>query len=199
MDLILIRHSAPAIDEGVCYGQTDLPLAGDAQAAAQAIAARLAALQAPLPQVLWTSPLIRCSSIAAALAARHGRREIVDARLQELDFGSWERMRWDEIDRVQLDAWAADFWHARAHGGESVAQFEARVRLWFDECLVSCESSADSHCYVVAHAGVMRAIASFALGMPLEACMKLPLAMGAVAWLQRVGLSGEWTVVHWNA
>ena len=52
---------------------------------------------------------------------------------------------------------------------------------------------------VVAHAGVMRAIASFALRLPLEACQKLPLAMGAIAWLRRDGSLGEWSVVHWNA
>jgi alpha-ribazole phosphatase len=41
-------------------------------------------------------------------------------------------MRWDAIDRAAIDAWAADFAHARAHGGESVAQFAARVAAWFE-------------------------------------------------------------------
>ena len=35
------------------------------------------------------------------------------------------RQRWDSIDRALLDAWADDLEHARAHGGESLAQFVA--------------------------------------------------------------------------
>ena len=37
MDLILIRHPAVAIDAGVCYGQTDVPLADSAEISASAL------------------------------------------------------------------------------------------------------------------------------------------------------------------
>ena len=41
-----------------------------------------------------------------------------DDRLKEMNFGDWETQRWDEIDRALLDEWAANFEHARAHGGD---------------------------------------------------------------------------------
>ncbi len=132
MDLVLIRHPAPAVEAGICYGRSDVPLAEDARASSDSFFARLATLGVPPPQALWTSPLRRCSSVAAWLARRCRCVATADARLQEMDFGAWERMRWDAIDRAAIDAWAADFFHARLHGGESVAQFAARVAGWFD-------------------------------------------------------------------
>ena len=50
-----------------------------------------------------------------------------DERLREFDFGTWEGVRWDAIPRAELDAWAADFFHARPHGGESVHMLRERV------------------------------------------------------------------------
>jgi alpha-ribazole phosphatase len=144
MDLVLIRHPAPAVEAGICYGRSDVPLAGDARASSDSLFARLASLGVPPPQALWTSPLRRCSSVAAWLARRCRCVATADARLQEMDFGAWERMRWDAIDRAAIDAWAADFVHARLHGGESVAQFAARVAGWFEAWRASCGAFTDA-------------------------------------------------------
>ncbi|MEA3120942.1 MAG: alpha-ribazole phosphatase [Paraburkholderia sp.] len=142
MDLVLIRHPAPAVEAGICYGRSDVPLAENARVSSDSLFARLAALGVPPPKALWTSPLRRCSSVAAWLARRCRCVATADARLQEMDFGAWERMRWDAIDRAAIDAWAADFVHARLHGGESVAQFAARVAGWFEAWRASCDAFA---------------------------------------------------------
>ncbi|WP_206953569.1 histidine phosphatase family protein [Trinickia acidisoli] len=204
MDLVLIRHPAPAIDAGVCYGKTDVPLAGDAAESARALARRLAALDAPLPAYLATSPLQRCAGVARWLAEHFGCACGVDARLREIDFGDWEGQRWDAIDRAALDAWAADLRHARTHGGESVAQFEARVVAWFDlwrAPLASPSPSPASSVFAVTHAGVMRMIASLALDEPLETTLTWPLDMAAVVWLRREANADAdgWRLLHWNA
>ncbi len=187
MDLILIRHPAPAIDAGICYGKTDVPLAGDAAESAHALAARLAALAAPLPHCVATSPLRRCAELAQRLAPLLGRTCESDVRLQEIDFGEWEGRRWDA---------SADLRHARAHGGESVAQFEARVDAWLDMCRASAAPGASV--LAVTHAGVMRMIAALLLGETIETTLTWPLEMAAVVWLRRGGQTGEWRVVHWN-
>ena len=199
MDLVLIRHPAPAIEAGVCYGRTDVPLAGDAVEAAAAIAARLAALGTPTPNAFWTSPLVRCASIAAPLAARFGLPARVDARLQEIDFGTWEGQCWDAIDRAALDAWAADLQHARMHGGENVAQFSMRVGGWLDDwrdwrARATCGTTA----HVVTHAGVIRMLAALALDMPLDTLLQRPLGMAALVWLQREDEAGCWQIRAWN-
>jgi alpha-ribazole phosphatase len=195
VDLVLIRHPAVAVEAGVCYGRSDVPLAGEAAQEAARVAQRLAALGGAVPARVESSPLTRCAHVASALALGHGLALRVDARLAEMDFGKWEMQRWDAIERAQIDAWAADFEHARAHGGESVAQFDARVGAWFDDAGVS---GSEETVWVVTHAGVIRAIAARALDMPLSRCMRWPLEMAALVWLRRDAASGQWQLVRWN-
>ncbi|GLU35435.1 histidine phosphatase family protein [Trinickia caryophylli] len=195
MDLVLIRHPPPAVEEGVCYGCTDLPLAGAPDAAADAFVARLALLGAPSPQTLLTSPLVRCAGVAAELGKRLGLLPGTDARLREIDFGAWEGRRWGDIDRAALDAWAADLHHARAHGGESVAQCSARVAEWFEACRALAAGSA----WVLTHAGVMRIVAARALSLPLEQTLSWPVGMGGIVWLRGGRDEMRWQLVRWNA
>lgn len=204
MDLVLIRHPEPAIDLGVCYGRTDVPLAGDAALAAQVVLGRLAALGAPAPLQLVTSPLQRCAHLADRLARHFGCACGVDARLQEIDFGDWEGRRWDAIDRVALDAWAADLRRARMHGGESVEQFEARVGDWLAPLRAPAVPGASrsmpppSSVHAVTHAGVMRMIASLVLDEPLATTLAWPLEMASVVWLRRDPDDRQWRLLHWN-
>jgi len=198
MDLVLIRHPLPAIDAGICYGKTDVPLAGLATQSATMLAARLATLGAPLPRHFVTSPLQRCAHLAEALAKHFDCTAGLDPRLQEIDFGEWEGQPWAAIDRAALDAWAADLRHARMHGGESVAQFEARVGAWLDSWRTRMVEPGAS-VLAVTHAGVMRMAASLALGEPIDAVLKWPLEMAAIVWLRREPGGGAWRLLHWNA
>ena len=196
MDLVLIRHPAVAVEAGVCYGSSDVALAGDATQEAAALARRLEALGAPAPARVESSPLARCAHIAKAFAGQHGVAAGTDARLAEMDFGTWELQRWDAIERAQIDAWAADFEHARPHGGESVAQFEARVHTWFDAV---CATATGEPVWSVTHVGVIRAVTACLLDLPLSRCTRWPLQYGALVWLRREAADGPWLLVRWNA
>jgi alpha-ribazole phosphatase len=201
MDLVLIRHPAVGVPAGTCYGRSDVPLAGDPDAAAAEIAARLAALRAPLPPRVVTSPLGRCVRVATPLAGLHGLGLQHDARLAEMDFGAWELCAWDAIAREQIDAWTANFLHAREHGGESVGQFDARVQAGFEALIADAQGAPAA--WAVTHSGVIRAIAARALGVPLERCLRWPLEMAAIVWLRREasgggGASDGWRLVRWN-
>lgn len=196
MDIVLIRHPAVALDSGVCYGHSDVALADDVDVSASTLALKLATLQVPPPRVLMSSPLTRCAALAAALAAAFGCVLSHDERLKEMDFGTWEQQRWDSIDRILLDDWAANFEHARAHGGESVAQFVMRVRAWFDAFAQTRELAPS---YVVTHAGVIRVIASLVLEVPIERCLRWSLDMAGIVWLRRDEGERQWSLVRWNA
>ena len=196
MDIVLIRHPAVALDSGVCYGHSVVALADAAEISASALALKLATLQVPPPRVLMSSPLTRCATLAAVMANDFGCALSHDDRLKEMDFGEWEQQRWDAIDRELLDDWAANFEHARAHGGESVAQFVARVRAWLD-CVRARRASCRRR--IVTHAGVMRAIASLVLDVPLERCLRWSLEMAGVVWLRRDDAQQQWALVRWNA
>ncbi|KAA1010576.1 alpha-ribazole phosphatase [Paraburkholderia panacisoli] len=196
MDIVLIRHPAVALDPGVCYGHSDVALADAAEISASALALKLAKLQVPAPRVLMSSPLTRCSALAAEMANDFGCVLSHDDRLKEMNFGDWETQRWDQIDRALLDEWAANFEHARVHGGESVAQFVGRVRAWLEAFAQTRELSP---AYVVTHAGVMRVIASLVLDVALERCLRWSLDMAGIVWLRRDDESQQWVLARWNA
>ncbi|AJY42637.1 alpha-ribazole phosphatase [Burkholderia humptydooensis] len=199
MDVVLIRHPAVAVDAGLCYGSSDVPLAAGAAAGAAGILRRLRALGVARASRVWASPLARCADVARMLADDVCAPVEIDPRLREIDFGAWEMKSWDAIGRDALDRWSADLMHAREHGGESAAQFVARVRPALATLAASARAS-----WVVTHAGVMRALASQALDAPLEAMLARPIAMGGVVWLRRDDdcagdRAGAWRLEHWDA
>ena len=147
MPVILVRHTRPRVAAGVCYGVTDLDVAPTFDDEAAAVVATL-----PASDRLVSSPLRRCRRLAERIGAAQGIVPVLDERLRELDFGTWEGVPWDAIPRTELDAWAADFFHARPHGGESVHMLRARV----EAAIADYRRSGESH-VVITHAGVIKA------------------------------------------
>ncbi|WP_201157589.1 histidine phosphatase family protein [Rhodobaculum claviforme] len=148
MAVILLRHTRPAVAEGVCYGRTDLDL-GPCFAAE---AARLADALPPVTQVV-TSPLSRCHRLAQAIATARALPLRIDPRLIEMDFGRWEGVAWDAIPRAEIDAWAADLLHARPHGGETVAEMATRAAAALADL-----ARGPSPVLAVTHAGILKAV-----------------------------------------
>ena len=147
MALTLIRHTRPAVKPGICYGRTDLALAHTFAEEAEAVLAKLEPTEA-----LVSSPLGRCRALAELIGSAFHLQPVYDCRLQEMDFGAWEGQDWNDIPRMELDAWAADFLRARPHGGESVHAFVARVH----EVLAELRKDGMPR-LVVTHAGVIKA------------------------------------------
>ena len=144
--MILLRHTRPLGAEGLCYGRTDL-------APAASFADEFSCILSALPDVqrIVTSPLTRCLTLARALAEGRALPLDIDPQLIEMDFGTWENTPWDAVPRDQLDAWSADFLHARPHGGESVAMLAARTRAALDAL------TGPEPVLAVTHAGVIKA------------------------------------------
>ncbi|KQV52592.1 MULTISPECIES: histidine phosphatase family protein [unclassified Duganella] len=161
MELILIRHPQPDVASGVCYGSSDIP------AAADALAAGYAALAPQLADVLargyrlYSSPLQRCTALASLLGAF-----APDARLMEMNFGTWELRSWPDIARAEVDAWAADLLGYRPGGGETVREVAGRVQSFLD--------ALQHDAIVVCHAGTIRLMAAIAAGEPLQQAAAKP-------------------------
>lgn len=150
MGVTLIRHTRLKTADGICYGRTDLDVADTFNQEADAVL-RLA----PIAKIIVSSPLTRCQKLASALANARGLNIQTDMRLREMDFGAWEGRRWSDLPRAELDAWAEDFLHARAHGGECIAMLRARTL----EAIAEYRASDDTY-LVVTHAGVIKAALS---------------------------------------
>ena len=120
MKIVLIRHLAPMIPPGICYGRLDVGPDPDRAERATTLLAHPALSGVTR---VWTSPSRRCRWLAEAMALALPAALTVDPRLQELDFGDWEGKPWDAIDRATLDRWAEalpDF--CSLPGGESRAR-----------------------------------------------------------------------------
>lgn len=155
--LWLLRHAHPVIDAGVCYGRLDV--AADAARTAQAAKDFSGLL--PAGSVLRHSPLQRCMQLANALAAV--QPDLVpdlhcDPRLQEMDFGRWEGLRWAQIPRPDIDAWATDLATYAPGGGESLTAMLRRVQQALQHSW-GHDSGKDQRDVVwVTHAGVIRCV-----------------------------------------
>lgn len=157
MSLWLVRHALPLVGPGICYGRLDM--AADAaltQTAAQALATAL-----PLQARISASPRQRCLQLADALCAlRPDLRYDTDPRLQEMDFGQWEGMPWQQIPKAQIDIWTQDFFNHAPGGGESVADVMQRVGQAWDDI-----QPQTLPVVWISHAGVARAAQLLARGL----------------------------------
>ena len=171
MSIYLIRHPQPAIEPDICYGRSDIPLAGPVEPLLQPLRALL-----PADYRLVSSPLQRCAQLARAL---HPQPQF-DPRLQELDFGCWELQRWTTLGAATLDNWIASNLGDEIHGGESAAAFQQRIFHW-------CREQVDQTqpLVVVTHAGVIRAILARIHGWPLLQAMNHPLDFASVTRITR--------------
>ena len=191
MQLYLIRHPRPQVPPGICYGQTDLPLAEPAETSAAPLRAALAASRAPSSfgtLTVVSSPLQRCRLLAEALDARTQ----VDTRLMELNFGDWEQQPWDTIARSELDRWAAAPFAYCPPNGESPSEMAARVIAFAAE-LPSLAGGGDL--VVVAHHGPLRVLAAHLLGLPPSASLRLHFDF---ARLSCFDLASSGPVLRWH-
>ncbi|HXE38984.1 MAG TPA: alpha-ribazole phosphatase family protein [Azonexus sp.] len=162
MILHLIRHPTPVVEPGICYGRLDV-----AAENARAVADRLLGELPPgLP--VWSSPLRRCRMLAELL---HPAPRIDDL-LVEMDFGRWEGLRWDEVPRAELDAWAADVAGYAPPGGESPLMLQRRA-------LAFVAGLAVPEAVIVTHAGVIRTLLAHWRGVPPDEWTQLVFACGS--------------------
>jgi alpha-ribazole phosphatase len=150
--ILLVRHPAPDIEVGRCYGRLDVGLSASGHADLGRLAGILAATDIGR---VWTSPARRCRRVAEAATAF----PILDHRLQELDFGRWEGMWWDEVGRAELDAWAADPAFYAPPGGETGATLIRRVQAVCRDLLAAGED-----CIIVTHGGPLKVMSSLLRG-----------------------------------
>ncbi|WP_051978901.1 histidine phosphatase family protein [Edaphobacter aggregans] len=153
-DLLFIRHAETHMVGTFC-GQSDPSVNAAGHRQIQKLAERLRT--EPIVTV-FTSDLQRSLTTARALAESFAIPCITRPALREIDFGKWEGLTWEQIEKLDLifaTQWLEAFPHLTPPDGESFEIFEARVMAETSYLLSQSESSLIA---VVTHAGVMRAI-----------------------------------------
>ena len=169
--LYLIRHTAPDIAPGHCYGQLDVGLAQSFTREAQDTLHWL-----PPVGLVVASPLQRAHRLGELLAQEHRCPLHNDSRLMEKHFGAWEGRAWDDIPRPELDAWAANLEGYAPPGGESARQLLSRVEDFLQDIARTPQQSVA----VVSHAGSIRAMLALLGDAPLARVVEWQVEYGSV-------------------
>ncbi len=169
--LYLIRHTTPDIAPGICYGQLDIGVsAGFGEEAVNVLN------WLPSLDLIITSPLLRTRKLAEFLAQAHRCEARCEARLMEKHFGAWEGRAWDNIERGEIDAWAANIIGHTPSGGESAQQLMQRV----EDFLLDLAQLPQQSIALIAHAGPIRAILAQFADVPLTNTLNWQIDYGAV-------------------
>ncbi|WP_280345227.1 histidine phosphatase family protein [Nocardia neocaledoniensis] len=157
----------------------DEPLDESGRAAVRRVAVRQ--YTPPADAQVRTAPERRARETAEAL----GVVGEVDARLRDLDAGSWRGTEMSSLAQDQLFAWLTDP-EFRGHRGESVTDLVDRARFWLAEI-----ASAGRDTVAVTHPAVIRAALLVVLDAPPKSFWRIDIPPGCVT---RLHYRGTWTL-----
>ncbi len=169
MEIYIIRHTRVAVGKDTCYGQSNVPLA-------TTFDAEVAQFKTELPtdfDAVYCSPLQRCRDLADALQLEN---IIVNEALMEMNFGDWEGQKWNDINQDLLNEWMQDFTHQRTPNGENLMELYERIKVFLD----NLKQKPHKKALIVCHAGVIRCVWAYVLGIPLSNIFKLNVGYNEV-------------------
>jgi broad specificity phosphatase PhoE len=169
MLLTLIRHGEVEGRPWVFRGHSDPPLSSEGWE-------RMRACVTSLPTTfgrIVSSDLKRCREFAEEWSQATSVPLHIDRRLREIDFGIWEELAPDEVERQFPHEFASfraapESWPGA--GGESFAQFRDRITSAMHDLYTT---QGKKHIALVTHAGVIRQIISTSHNMSYASTLKL--------------------------
>lgn len=177
--IFLLRHGEPeAAARGRCYGKLDVGLSpeGRAQVVRAAELLRDVSLAA-----IYASPRRRTVESAALVRHPGHPAPVLDPDWAEIDFGAFEGLRYEEVERrypAEFAQWMREPTAVRFPGGESHADLRRR-------CAAAHERLQARHRHanvlVVTHGGVIRTRIADLLGMPPENLFRLDVSYAALS------------------
>lgn len=167
MKLILVRHGQTQWNsESRVQGRTDIPLNEKGRLQAEAIAKRLENTRF---DAVYASPLSRARDTAWAIARRSGHEVVLDEDLTEIQFGKWEGMTSEELNKTYHELFSDWGWIERpeacaAMEAESQQEIVARSLRFVGRLK---ESHPDDACIlVVGHTMPTKLIIAHFIGLP---------------------------------
>lgn len=176
MEVYLIRHTSVDVEPGTCYGFTDVPVRETFEQEAADTRSQLTGLTF---DAVFTSPLTRAAKLAAFCGFPQALR---DDRLKEMNMGTWEMKRFDDITDPQLQRWYDNYLHEPTQGGEAFIDLYRRVADFLDEL----RRQPYRRVALFAHGGVLICARAYAGDLTLADGMKHLTPYGGV---ERITLS----------
>lgn len=186
MEIYLVRHTTPAVEKGICYGQSDVDVATSFIEEALQIAKHL-----PSKNItIYASPLQRCHKLA-----RHLFNNVdieLHTHLKEMNFGDWELKAWDDIDATFLQTWMNDFVNVSVPGGENYQQLYHRAVNTFQEIVARNKSAV-----IITHGGVIRSVLSYITHTSLkESFNNFKINYGCVVKISQKNEKWVYEIIH---
>ena len=156
MQLILIRHSITAgnLEKRYLGRRTDEPLCPEGVALAQKNAALFQAYQ---PDILFCSPMKRCTETAEILFSKMQPQLVED--LAECDFGAFEGKNYRELSGVPAyQAWIDSGGQMMVPNGESGAGFRHRCCRAYEQCVRDAQEKGAQRIAIVCHGGTIMSV-----------------------------------------
>jgi alpha-ribazole phosphatase len=170
MKVTFIRHTHVAVKSGICYGQSDVPVAHTFEEEANHVKESLR--HRSFDQI-YSSPLSRCKQLAHHCGFLH---PIFDDRLKELHFGQWEMQHWNSITDPHLELWYSDWIHLPTRGGESFIQQYQRVAHFLNEL----QQTHQKEVAIFTHRGVIACASVYAGLCSLENSFQQEIDYGSI-------------------
>ena len=202
--LLLVRHGRTEWNaDGRFQGQADVPLDELGREQAEALARHVTASPhyADVGTIV-SSDLVRAADTARALAEALGLDVAFDARLREIDVGSWSGSRLEQIAAREEAAGAQSVSARIAAGGdpprggdgETLAALRARVSAALDDALAGAPGGT---VMIVAHGGVVRTVGAILLGLSDRVSGRLSAGGNTGVTEFRLSADGP-RLVRWN-
>ena len=177
MAIVAVRHTTVDVPAGICYGQSDVALSSSFVFEKEQVIRELSTEDF---QAVYSSPLTRCRMLAEYVSK--GIPVICDSRLMELNFGIWEGLKWNEINKSdEAKLWFNDWLNIPCPKGESYKQLITRVADFFKQIVKihSCENVL-----IVSHGGVIRALSSLVNKTEPKDAFNISIEYGSITKLK---------------
>ncbi len=162
MKVYLIRHGESVANvQRIMSGKLDVALTEKGFEQARQAAEKLRDVEFA---AIYSSDLQRAADTAAEIArgrsVSHSRTE----KLRERDFGSWEGIKFDDIEKLYPQQWKEFLekgYNYDIPGGESVEYLYGRVVGEYENILSNYDTDSDVSVCIVAHGCVLMALFSY--------------------------------------
>lgn len=159
MILWTIRHTKPFNPNDVCYGRLDFDVSPTFEEESDGALKALVKAEAK-PTRLFSSPLLRCKRLAEKAAAIVNLPIEYRDEIIEMNFGSWEGQKLNEVPREEMQGWASDLRGYKFKDGECFYDIDKRVESLLDTL------DDNGEFLWISHAGVIASLQHFACGLP---------------------------------
>ena len=184
MEIYLLRHGK-TVQPGTYTGSTNVELSTEGR---QQITSLSPFLQSIKFDSCFCSPLTRCVQTLHLLEV--DTDPIYDDGLKEIDFGSWEGLSFEQVQKEFPDllaGWGREGEDFCFPGGEMIRAFNSRITRWLDNLLTKDVNRV----LIVAHGGVIRIAICHLLGLDTSNAFAVNPREGKVSMINVIDGFGQ--------